>query len=96
MRTIYKFPVPVDDVLHKHAMPTKAVIRHVAQQGYQPCIWAEVDTDAPLVERSFRVFGTGHAIPDGFAFVGTAFDGPFVWHVFEKLTTASNNLPTGE
>lgn len=82
MRTIYKYPVPVDNCTHTHEMPTGSDIKFVSQQGC-PCIWAEVQTDAPKVRRRFRIFGTGHPIPDDFVYRGTALDVPFVWHVYE-------------
>lgn len=85
MRAIYKYPVPLDDRVHKYWVPAGAQIRHVAQQQNCPCIWAEVKTDAPQEERGFRVFGTGFAIPDGFVYRGTAMDGAYVWHVYELL-----------
>jgi hypothetical protein len=84
MRTIYKYLIPLDDLTIVHAMPTGAIIRCVAWQRC-PCLWIEVQTDAPQVGRKFRVFGTGHTIPDGWVYIGTAFDGGFVWHVYEDM-----------
>jgi hypothetical protein len=85
MRTIFKYPVPVDDLMHTHSIPAGSVVCYVGQQGC-PCIWIEVDTSMDRVERRFQIFGTGHPVPDGFIYVGTALDEPFVWHVFEKVT----------
>lgn len=36
--------------------------------------------------RTFVVFGTGRAIPERHRYVGSASGGPFVWHVFEKIS----------
>jgi hypothetical protein len=85
VRRIYKYTVGTvgEDRMTNTMVPTGAVVRKVAMQGACPCIWMEVQTDAPVVERRFRIFGTGHDIPDGFGYVGTAFDEPWVWHVFE-------------
>lgn len=85
MRAIYKYQVPVDGQIHDYSIPTGAIVRHVDQQGNYPHLWVEVQSDAPTVTRTFRVFGTGHPIPDGFVYVGSTMDGPFVWHVFEQL-----------
>ena len=49
------------------------------------CIWFLVDRDEPKVERRFSVYGTGQDVPDTANYVGTVMDGPFVWHVFERL-----------
>ena len=49
-------------------------------------IWAEVDTEAHMEMREFRVVGTGNPMPgDCGTFVGTVItnDGFLVWHVFE-------------
>ena len=50
-------------------------------------VWALVDPAADKAIRHFRVVGTGHPIPDldVLEYVGTVFDKPFVWHVFEAL-----------
>lgn len=51
------------------------------------CIWAEVNEYAE--PRTFRVFGTGHEIPDSgdhyYSHVGSCLDAPCVWHVYEKF-----------
>ena len=35
--------------------------------------------------RGFAIIGTGHDVPSGAEYVGTAHVGPFVWHVFERF-----------
>lgn len=50
-------------------------------------VWAEVTTDSRMTPtRRMRVFGTGHALPDGAVYVGTAPAAPFVWHVYAEAT----------
>jgi hypothetical protein len=47
--------------------------------------WAEHDDEAPEVQRTFTVVGTGHPVPDGARYTGTAprtREG-LVWHLFE-------------
>lgn len=91
MKTIHKFPFDVDDRL-TILMPIGATILHVACQDGRPCLWALVDTEStPTHFRRFRIFGTGHSIPDDTAefrlvYLATFQKPPFVWHLFESLT----------
>ncbi len=62
MLTVHKFPFNIEDKVDI-PMPAGAEILDVQVQRGQPCVWALVDTDEPLVgTREFRVFGTGHPI----------------------------------
>lgn len=82
-RTIWKFQVTATEVL----MPWDAEVCTFQFQNGVPCIWAIVDPGASKVVRRFQIFGTGHEIPalnEG-CYVGTAQEGPFVWHLFELL-----------
>lgn len=47
--------------------------------------WAEHDDRRPEVPRAFVVVGTGHPVPDGALYVGTAPRSRqgLVWHLFE-------------
>ena len=62
-----------------------ATIRAVGMQNHQIHVWAETPIKAnPLtVTRTFRVVATGSDLPDPGNYVGTVFDGPWVWHVCE-------------
>lgn len=85
-RFIYKYPLSLREAKTLVKMPRDAVVRHVGMQNGDVTIWAEVLPDNPTVTRTFHVFGTGHPIttePGSTDFVGTVFDGPFVWHVFD-------------
>jgi len=83
MRTIWKFPLLiVDDFIHLE-MPVGSRVLHVDMQGDTPCIWAELDSDAPKEVREFLVFGTGHPIPVSLNHVGSFQMPPFVWHIYE-------------
>lgn len=49
-------------------------------------LWALVDPEAPVEERHFTHYGTGHPIPnDPGEYIGTyqLFNGQLVWHLFE-------------
>ena len=89
MATIYKYPVPVYDYVRVR-MPVGARILTVQVQNGTPCIWALVNADpfALSEDRVFRLFGTGHNVPDGDAltYVGTyqMNSGALVFHLFEE------------
>ena len=88
MRSIWKFPCPAGDVLNL-TMPKGAVLLDVQGQYGVGALWAVVETDEEELEtRSFRVFGTGHMIPDDVDLdrhVGTWQEGQgtLIWHLFE-------------
>jgi hypothetical protein len=88
MRTMHRFVIPVDDQAH-------AAMLMPATEGEFPLaagnadldrveFWAEVDTTR-TVPRYFRIFGTGHRVPDGARYAGTAPRNQqgLVWHLFE-------------
>lgn len=85
MNTIYKYPITTpdsDNKVHLY-MPSSAVPLHVNVQGGQPMLWAMVDTREPLREHVFYLYGTGHDCNRHHSeYVGTFFDGPYVWHLF--------------
>lgn len=84
MKTIWKYTLDRVD-LRWLEMPVGAKILHVAMQNGEVTIWAVVLPNAEREKRAFRVVGTGNPFPDAdkWAHIGTVFDGPFVWHVFE-------------
>lgn len=60
----------------------------VNEQDGKICLWVLVDPEDMRMEvRHFRVFGTGHNIPDKQLFVGSALleGGSLVFHVFESF-----------
>lgn len=66
-------------------LPVGAKVVCVAMQRNEPCLWALVSAPGTVTEsREFKVVGTGSSnIDDTDLYVGTIFDGPFVWHIFE-------------
>jgi len=86
MKFVWKFPIPVDDIVTVD-MPRGAKILHVAEQRGVPHLWALVTQGEPLERRTFRFAGTGHPIEDRHAetFVGTFTmqGGALVFHLFE-------------
>ena len=86
VRTIWKFTVPVTDVVTV-SMPRNArVLPFIQPAGLGALnLWAEVYPDAPKVIRRFLVVGTGNPIPDVYPnhWLASVVDPPFVWHVYE-------------
>lgn len=82
MRTIYKYPLALG--MNVIDLPFGSSIEAVAQQHGTVAMWAEVNSENKPETRTFYVYGTGHPIPAGFVYVGTAFGDPFVWHIYEQ------------
>lgn len=97
MRSIYRYELRITDRASV-GMPAGAkVLPHPPSRwdvdGVE--IWAEVDPDAPLEPREFRIVGTGHPIPDDCGrFVGTVWThaGRYVWHIFEACDVMGGQL----
>lgn len=65
------------------------VVRAVGvQEPGNVVLWAEVPVGVhrPVETRTFTIIGTGHDVPETGTYIGTVFDGPFVWHVYEVTT----------
>lgn len=93
-RTVYKYAEILADTVTLD-LPVGARILHVAPSpaiayGEQDALvfWVQIERDVPTERRTFRVFGTGHDMPDDVALehVATVMDGRFVWHVFEEIS----------
>lgn len=89
--TIWKYPltggsfVDFKEADEEIEMPCAKRILHIGRDpGGQMCIWAMVDPEAPRNKYRVSVRGTGHDASDvaHHQFIGTVFDGPYVWHVF--------------
>lgn len=84
-RPVWKYVVPVDDQPHTFDLPMgKPVLFAAVQYRLAVSFWVEVNPQEPTTPRTFRVFGTGHVVPWGWAYCGTALDGAFVWHLYEQ------------
>jgi len=65
-------------------MPAGAMVLTVQTQAGQPCLWALVNEEQPLITRRFVIVGTGHPVPDGIGdYIGTWQNSPFVFHLFD-------------
>ncbi|OMI34388.1 DUF7352 domain-containing protein [Streptomyces sparsogenes] len=86
-RAIHRYEVPVDDCWH--AVDLTGEIVHVDSRSMHTVeIWAIHGPGEPT-RRGFRVYGTGHPIPDDAIHVGTAIPpgGQLVWHLLELPET---------
>jgi len=92
-RVIFKYEVPIKDEF-EITLPYGANICLFASQEPDPRtpkLWIEhsgTGSSCGDVVRSFRLFGTGHSIPDNpyLAHVGSVICEPFVWHLYEDLS----------
>ena len=82
-QSVWKFEFYVEDEA-SIKMPLGAEVVAVGRQNEGAiCLWAICDVNAITVNRRFSVRGTGHPTDNvSGPYLGTAFDGPFVWHVF--------------
>lgn len=89
---VWKFSLSVEHAGRRATinMPKGAKIVHIANWGGAWSVWAEVDPDAPLVERTFTVIPTGLMdVPESGVYLETIFaPGGFVWHVYEIVPQA--------
>lgn len=88
MKTIYKYTVDLSHLTGLALPPSAKVLRFGTQEG-DMFIWVELDTQEPTEERFFQIIGTGHPLPELEGriaeYVGTADQGPFVWHLYELV-----------
>ncbi len=91
MKTIHKYELKVSD---RVVVPVREGARFLhARESYsyqEPTInvWAEVDTDKPLVDRAFCIRGTGHPLTGREAgYLGTAvfMAGALVFHCYTEV-----------
>jgi len=88
MRTIWKFPLEVEDAQIISVPFGTQLLSVQAQYGTVPCIWGLVPNDTAEKEKiSILTVGTGHPIDtkyDRYTFLGTyqLLEGGLVFHVF--------------
>ena len=74
---IYRYEVPVDD--QEHEITTGPPLFVASRRPDVVEFWA--DPHVLSYNRRYFVVGTGHPIPPGAVYVGTALIGPFAWHL---------------
>lgn len=68
-------------------LPTNSKVLSCQVQHDRICLWVEVDEEQIRnpCKRTFRIFGTGDPIPDGFEYIETVqeVEGYLIWHIYE-------------
>jgi hypothetical protein len=90
-KRVFKYNLPYGTGSILTDMPAGARILHVGipPGSNKPQVWALVDPDKPMLPSQLVFFDTGQPLPeaiDEYRYVGTFYDVPFVWHVFETPT----------
>lgn len=87
---VYKYTLELKNISHEGLcvveLPEHAIVRSAHEQRRVICIWAEVDPNAKLVERTFHIVPTGYPLPDKIGrFIDTVhFDeSTYVFHIYE-------------
>lgn len=87
MKTIWKYEFPIEDTFEQE-LPRGAQFLAVQTHLGTPCFWVLVDDQAPLVNRTFAMKGTGHPFDETelLSYLGTIQHrgGEYVWHLFVR------------
>lgn len=81
---VWKFALQMECTI---SMPLGSKVLHVHEQDGGVYVWAEVNPSQVMVDRHFRIYGTGHPMPDNAgAYLGTVHlsGGALVFHVYER------------
>ncbi len=87
MRTVYKYPMQMVGGEQIVRMPIGSNVLACQNQGEDPQLWAEVNDQNDMTDRTFIIVGTGHPLPEGASlkFIDTfqMVGGSLIFHVFE-------------
>ena len=79
---IYKYPIQ----LTRQTEVEMPIIRSLLKVGFDPqdtlSVWALVDPEGPTEKVQFRVFDTGHEVPDRWAYLSSFQRDWYMGHVF--------------
>lgn len=81
----YKYPVVYKAKKFSLMLPQGAQFLRVNWQGQELFVWYLVDIDAPVFQKDFYFYGTGHDVAPDHKYVTTFDNGPFVMHMFEVV-----------
>jgi hypothetical protein len=73
-RRMFRYVVPIDDQAHVIPLSASPVAVAFGPGGWASAsveFWAESTEGAAEAQRAFRVFGTGHLLPEGAEWVAT-------------------------
>ena len=81
--TIWKWPLRIVD-RQTITAPGGTRFLHVEYQGYDLCLWGEVDPRNPNKVVQIYIVSTGQLFNENAAYIGTALtpDDRLVWHVY--------------
>jgi hypothetical protein len=82
---MFRYTVPADERAHPFTLTHSPVAVAAFNDSNAVEFWVEHTTGAPAIKRWFRVFGTGHPLPDEARWIGTCARTPsgLVWHLYE-------------
>jgi hypothetical protein len=94
MKTVERYPIPVDDTPYRLVLPRDAVVLHIDVQGSPRWVmlWVEVPMFQPIgsgVVRTLQVYKSRQPIPDEHRYIGTVVAphseplDSIVWHLYE-------------
>ena len=83
---IYKYEMPEPGLHSVIPIPKDGKVLHVGMQGGRIMMWVEVNNTA-TEQRKYTTLPTGTEFfrPPNAHHIGTVFDGPFVWHIYEEI-----------
>ena len=90
---IQKYCISLSDitsqvVMARVAMARGSIVRHVGSQNPKEItLWVETPAEDTVVMmmRTYVVVGTGGFSDTSWKYVGTAFNGSYVWHLYDTL-----------
>lgn len=86
MRTIYKFPLAIEERQNieflKQAGTTPKIIHVGIDPQGQPCIWIELTPGKYFTGYEIYIVGTGERIPGSSNHIGSFVQDRYVWHVY--------------
>lgn len=96
MRTVHKYVL--GDVTTKVSTFEGVKFLTAANQREQITVWAEVNTMERECLRTLHVVGTGHDVPAGCDYIGSALmaGGDFVFHIYAERPSTSPATSTPE
>ena len=84
MRTVHKYTLELTNI-QEISISIHAKFMHFNMQHGKPTIWLEIDSIQATELKSFYIIGTGHKVPEYTTYLGTCFDGSFVWHLYKEM-----------